>query len=176
MRRVFSTPTFYTSFHYTARLLVTVIKAYWRLLSCRKQVPSPLPFPRSRANEFDFPLKVKKILQKRKRKEKKIFIPDRLSYTHARGYPKSEWRDGAVGSSRTNSIVYFSSGLVNGVHVLMKFDSAVVRCLNQCQTFYSTNWTRLVTDTVLMRHRRRGGKGDRAKVTITIQRIPGRPC
>lgn len=28
MRPVFSTPTFYTSFHYTARLLVTVIKAY----------------------------------------------------------------------------------------------------------------------------------------------------
>lgn len=75
MRRVFSTPTFYTSFHYTARLLVTVIKAYWRLLSCRKQVPSPLPFPRSRANEFDFPLKVKKILQKRKRKEKKYSYP-----------------------------------------------------------------------------------------------------
>lgn len=41
----------------------------------------------------------------------------------------------------------------------IKLDSAVVWCLNQCQTFYSTNWTRLVTDTVLMRHRKKGEKG-----------------
>lgn len=76
---------------------------------------------------------------------------------HTWRYPKSKWRrDGANRVVRIGLFIFHLA--CNGVHVLMKFDSAVVRCLNQCQTFYSTNWTRLVTDTVLMRHWR-GGEG-----------------
>lgn len=151
--RVFSTPTFYTS---SIRLLVTIIKAYWHLLSCRKRVP-PFPFTSERIR---FSIESKKYSKKKKKKRKKrniiSIVP--LTCTLEDILKPNGGETERIASSRVVRIRLFIFHLgFNGVHVLMKFDSAVVRCLNQCQTFYSTNWTRLVTDTVLMRHRKRGG-------------------
>ena len=67
----------------------------------QKTGPFPPSLPPFTSERIRFSIEGEKNTPKKKKKKKRkeIFIPDRLSYTHARGYPKSEWRDGETEQS-----------------------------------------------------------------------------